>query len=142
VAIINGNETAVEILWRRKADHTVVGNFGNTLLHLACKGKSDSIVAHIFQYTTDVNARKKEEETALNIACSVGQSMTILNLCTAVPNVTAQDDDLRNALMIAIMYGHPDCQKTVCYHLTYNYISNEILSSLFNEGPTVAESCY
>jgi ankyrin repeat protein len=34
--------------------------------------------------------------------------MTIWNLCTAVPDVTVQDDDLRNALMIAIMYGHPD----------------------------------
>jgi hypothetical protein len=32
--------------------------------------------------------------------------MTIWNLCTAVPLVTAQDDDLRNALMIALIYGH------------------------------------
>ena len=109
VAILNGNETAVDILWRRKADNTVVDNDGNSLLHLACKGTSQSIVAQLLKFTADINARNKESETALHIACAEGNLMTIWNLYTAVPDVTVQDDDIRNALMIAVMYGHhPD----------------------------------
>jgi ankyrin repeat protein len=72
LAILNGNETAVDILWRRQADHTVVDNDGNSLLHLACKGTSQSIVAQLLKFTADINARNKESETALHIACAVG----------------------------------------------------------------------
>ena len=72
MAIINGNETAVDILWRRQADHTVVDNDGNSLLHLACKGTSQSIVAQLLKFTADINARNKESETALHIACKKG----------------------------------------------------------------------
>jgi ankyrin repeat protein len=67
LAFLTGNETAIDILWRRQADHTVVDNDGNSLLHLACKGTSQSIVAQLLKYTTDINARIKESETALHI---------------------------------------------------------------------------
>jgi ankyrin repeat protein len=104
VAIINSNETAVDILWRRKADWSL--RCRQLWKHIVASGLQREIrwgiVAHILQYTTDVNAHNKEAETALHIACLVGYSMTIVNLSTAVPDVTAQDDDLRNALTIAM----------------------------------------
>jgi ankyrin repeat protein len=75
LAILNGNETEIDILWRRQADYTVVDNDGNSLLHLACKGKSQSIIAQLLKYTVDINARNKESETALHIGKLVQNSL-------------------------------------------------------------------
>jgi ankyrin repeat protein len=138
VAILNGNDTAVDILWRRKADNTVVDNDGNSLLHLACKGTSQSIVAQILRYTADINARNKEAETASHIARAVGHSMTFWNLCTAFPDVTAQDDDLRNALMIAVMYGHPDIALIILDWSFFRY-SGSFRTTVFREFITATD---
>jgi ankyrin repeat protein len=139
LAILNGNETAIDILWRRRADHTVVDNDGNSLLHLACKGTSQSIIAQLIKYTVDINARNKESETALHIACAVGHSLTILNLCIAKPDVTIQDDDVRNALMIAVMYGHPDIALMI---LDWPFLDFPVLfEQRDSENLTLADYC-
>ena len=72
-------------------------------------------------------------------ACAVGHSLTILNLCIAKPDVTIQDDDVRNALMVAVMYGHPDIALMI---LDWSYLDFPVLfEQRDSENLTLANYC-
>jgi hypothetical protein len=68
-----------------------------------------------------------------------GHSLTILNLCIAKPDVTIQHDDVRNALMIAVMYGHPDIALMI---LDWPFLDFPVLfEQRDSENLTLADYC-
>jgi ankyrin repeat protein len=107
VAILSDNDVAVDILYRRAADATVLDNDGNTLLHLACKGKSHDIVMHVAQHQINVDARNNSLQTPLHIACAEGHPLALSALRSYSPDLSIQDINGRNALMIAIAASNP-----------------------------------
>lgn len=107
VAILCNNDIAVDILWRRAADSTVLDNDGNTLLHLACRGKSYDIVMYVAHHQIDVDTRNNSSQTPLHIACAIGHPMVLSALRPYNPDVTIQDNSGRNALIIALSANNP-----------------------------------
>ena len=61
LAILFNNDVALDIVWRQNADNDIVDNNGDTLLHLACRGHSYTIVKHVAYHQRNVNARNDEQ---------------------------------------------------------------------------------
>ena len=108
LAILFNNDVALDILWRRNADTDIVDNNGDTLLHLACRGHSYTIVKHVAYHQRNVNVRNDKSQTPLHVACAVGHPTVISALRSYLPDLTLQDGELRNPLMVAILWGHQD----------------------------------
>jgi ankyrin repeat protein len=69
LSILFNNDAALDIVGRRNADRDIVDNNGDMLLHLACRGKSYTIVKHIAYHQRYVNARNDKPQTPLHVAC-------------------------------------------------------------------------
>jgi len=103
VAIALGNETATDILWRQNADHHLVDNTGNSMLHLACNGPSVNIARHMLEHGTGVNTRNAAGETPLHLACATKDGNIVREICKKGAIITIPDGNLRTPLMTAIM---------------------------------------
>jgi ankyrin repeat protein len=89
------------------ADVTALDNDGNTLLHLACKGKSYDIVMHVAHHQINVDAPNYYAQTPLHFACAEGHPMALSALRSYNPDLSVQDNSGRNALMIALSACSP-----------------------------------
>ena len=107
VAILSNNDVAVDILFRRAADVTALDNDGNTLLHLACKGKSYKIVMHVAHQQINVDAQNYYSQIPPHFACAEGQPMALSALRSYNPDLSVQNNSGRNALMIALSACSP-----------------------------------
>ena len=108
LAILFNNDVALDIVWRQNADNDIVDNNGDTLLHLACRGHSYTIVKHVAYHQRNVNARNDKSQTPFHVACAVGHPTVISALRSYLPDLTLQDGELRNPLIVAILWGHQD----------------------------------
>ncbi len=97
LSILFNNDAALDIVGRRNADRDIVDNNGDMLLHLACRGKSYTIVKHIAYHQCNVNARNDKSQTPLHVACAVGHPTVISALRPYLPDLTLQDGELRNS---------------------------------------------
>ena len=107
VAILSNNDVAVDILHRRAADVTALDNDGNTLLHLACKGKSYKIVMHVAHQQINVDAQNYYSQIPPHFACAEGHPMALSALRSYNPDLSVQNNSGRNALMIALSACSP-----------------------------------
>ncbi|EFX75866.1 hypothetical protein DAPPUDRAFT_25953, partial [Daphnia pulex] len=104
-AVGRGIETAVDVLLQQDADITQLDNTGNSMLHIACTGKSENVLRHMFEHFLDLNIRNSTEETPLHLACALNNTAVVSELCARRADITAQDSRKRTPLMTAIMSG-------------------------------------
>ena len=105
LAVLFNNDAALDIVWRRNADRDIVDNNGDTLVHLVCRGWSYTIVKHIAYHQRNVNARNEKSQTPLHVACEVGHPTVISALRPYFPDLTLQDREFRNPLIVTIFLG-------------------------------------
>ena len=139
IAIINGNELAVDILWKLNPNYKLIDREGNTMLHLACKNNSRNITKHCLEHSDYIDPCNVAMETPLHVACTVGDPSIIYEICKRGADISAQDRQLRTALMIAIMSGH---QRAALVLLNWEFAATtEILLKKDVNGKTAEEYC-
>ena len=93
IACERGNVEAINVLLDAGADTDIADNYGATWIHHAVAGVcSKDVLQVIIDHGTDVNARKKNNATALMIACGRGNMDAINVLLNAGADTGLFDD--------------------------------------------------
>ncbi|EFX67574.1 hypothetical protein DAPPUDRAFT_30205, partial [Daphnia pulex] len=100
-AIMSGSQRSALVL----LEWEFLDKAGNSMLHVACTGKSANILRHMFENFLDLNIRNLSEETPLHLACALNNTAVVSELCARRADITAQDSRKRTPLMTAIMSG-------------------------------------
>ena len=112
-----GNTGAINILMTVGANPDIADNDGYTCLHYAADGDcSKEALQAIIGYGVDVNARNKENATALMIACSKGNTSAINILLNAGADANSADVYGRTLIHYAISTNSKELLQVVIDH--------------------------
>ncbi|XP_067669986.1 ankyrin repeat and death domain-containing protein 1B-like [Haliotis asinina] len=81
---------------------------GNSILHLACKGGSVTIVDYILSHCVDIDNRGESGRTPFMVSAYNGHKELLDLLESRGADVTQTDEDDNNALHVACLGGHVD----------------------------------
>ena len=96
VACSQGNENAISVLLIAEADPNIVDADGDTCLHNAVlQGCSKDVLQAMVDHSANVNAKNRENQTALLLACKERKTdiINILLNAGADPNIADTDDN-------------------------------------------------
>ena len=118
----NGNVDAIHALLSVGAHHNLTDTFGLTCLHYAAVGCCNrETLQTIVDLSADVNARNKNDKTALMIACEKGNVVAIHELLQAGANPNIKDNK----------------GKTATHYAAVSVCSKETLQALLNCGADI-----
>jgi ankyrin repeat protein len=130
-AVRRGIETPVDVLLQQDANITQLDKAGNSMLHIACTGKSANILRHMFEHFLDLNIRNSAGEIPLHLTCALNNKAVVTELCARRANITAQDSSRRTPLMSAIMSGS---QRSALVLLEWEFVRETDLLQLSDEN--------
>ncbi|XP_048244349.1 serine/threonine-protein phosphatase 6 regulatory ankyrin repeat subunit B-like isoform X2 [Haliotis rufescens] len=104
-AAVNGHQSVFDLLMSNQADLTLVDTYGDSLLHLACRGGNTAIVQHVLS-PSNINSRGRYGWTAAMNAADYGhQSVFDLLVCNQA-DLTLVDTDGDSLLHLACGGGN------------------------------------
>ena len=146
LACEKGNKDAINVLFNAGADPNIATANGKTCLHCVAQHDCCTDVLHaIISHGVDVNARKKNNVTALMKACANGNvdAIEVLLHAGADPNIMddAGDTCLHNAAQGACAIHDQDFQSFIdhyCTGMNGTNMANQSAFVLLHEAPGVS----
>ncbi|XP_048255952.1 uncharacterized protein LOC124149448 [Haliotis rufescens] len=107
-----GHQSVFDLLVSKQADLTLVNNYGNSLLHVACRGGNKAIVQHLVS-SSNINTRGRNGYTPVMMAAFGGHQSVFDLLVSEQADLTLVDDGGESLLHFACQGGN----KAIVQHL-------------------------
>ncbi|XP_046359772.2 serine/threonine-protein phosphatase 6 regulatory ankyrin repeat subunit B-like [Haliotis rufescens] len=120
-AAFNGHQGIFYHLVSKNADLTLVDNFGDSLLHLACRGGNPAIVQHLVS-PSNINVQGRNGWTPVMAAASKGHQSVFDFLVSKNAVLTLVDNNGDSLLHLACRGGNPS---VVQYLVSPSYINRK-----------------
>ncbi|XP_048244354.1 serine/threonine-protein phosphatase 6 regulatory ankyrin repeat subunit B-like isoform X2 [Haliotis rufescens] len=106
-AAVTGHQSVFDLLVSNQADLTLVDTYGDSLLHVACRGGNTAIVQHVLS-PSNINSRGMHGWTPVMAAAVNGHQSVFDLLVSNQADLTLVDTDGDSLLLLACQGGNTD----------------------------------